>query len=311
MPISGETIASQLNISRAAVCKNIKHLKEEGYQIEAATNRGYILSSVSDIISKEGILPFLLDQYKNIPIETFKTIDSTNLYAKRLAVDGAESGTCVIAEEQTKGRGRRGRDFYSPKGYGIYMSLILRLNLNLLDSVLITTAASVAVSRAIESVTTISPKIKWVNDLYVNGKKVCGILTEAVTDFETGTIDSVVLGIGINFYQNPDGFPDELTQKAGALFGQKPTHITRNQLCAAIINEMLNIVQSLSTRAYLSEYKERCLVLNQKIAVITINGSRLATALDIDSNGGLIVRYEDGQLDTLNSGEITIRPQTL
>ena len=204
--VSGEELAQQLQISRSAIWKAISELKKEGYQIISVTNKGYCLSDATDVISAEGIGPYLTNGSQDM-IHVFKTVDSTNLVAKKMALEQAPHGTVVLAEEQTAGRGRMGRSFHSPAGSGIYMSFILRPNLTSNDAVLITTAASVAVARAIEEVTHIHTGIKWVNDVYMNGKKICGILTEALTDFESGGIESIILGIGINFSTAVSSFP--------------------------------------------------------------------------------------------------------
>ena len=307
-PTSGEAIANQLEVSRAYVWKTIKKLKEEGYKIEATQNRGYILSSNNDIISIEGIQPFLLPQYQDLSIEVYKSIDSTNTEAKKRAVSFASHGSVIISEEQTAGRGRRGRSFFSPKGLGIYMSFILRPDVNSQDSVLITTATSVAVSRAIEKVTGIKCQIKWVNDLYYQNKKVCGILTEAVSNFETGEIDSIILGIGVNFCFDTDTLPNDLKDIAGSLYTTKPESVTRNMLCAHIINEVMTICDHLNERVFLTEYKEKSMVLGKMVYVIGQDDKVPALAMDLDSSGGLIVRFESGEVKTLNSGEISIRP---
>ena len=169
--VSGEELAQQLQISRSAIWKAISELKKEGYQIISVTNKGYCLSDETDVISAEGIGPHLTYGSQDM-IHVFKTVDSTNLVAKKMALEQAPHGTVVLSEEQTAGRGRMGRSFHSPAGSGIYMSFILRPNLISNDAVLITTAASVAVARAIEEVTQIHTGIKWVNDIYINGKRI-------------------------------------------------------------------------------------------------------------------------------------------
>lgn len=309
IPISGEALANRIGISRAAIWKAIHKLKEEGYQITATTNKGYCLTCNNDVISSQGIRPFLAPSNKEIPIFTYKTIDSTNHFAKKLSLDQAVHGTTVISEEQTAGRGRRGRVFYSPDGLGIYMSMILKLDMNVQDAILITTAASVAVSNAIERVTKTKTSIKWVNDLYKDNKKICGILTEAVNDFETGMIESIILGIGINFVQNEQGFPEDLQQVAGALYQNRPKGITRNQLCGAIINEILTTCNELPQRNFLTTYRERSMVLGKDIYVITHGDKKTAHAIDIDNNGGLVVQFSNGKKTVLNTGEISIRLQ--
>ncbi|MBR0599090.1 biotin--[acetyl-CoA-carboxylase] ligase [Sinanaerobacter chloroacetimidivorans] len=321
--ISGEELANHLEVSRAAIWKAIKELRKEGYAIDAITNKGYCLTEDNDRISVQGILPHLQSANMEEKVFVYKLLESTNLTAKKMALDGAAPGTVVIAEEQSKGRGRMGRSFYSPADSGIYMSLILKPGFDVAKSVLITTAASVAVCKAIEKVTGIRCEIKWVNDIYMKGKKICGILTEAVTDFESGHIEHIILGIGINFTTAKVSFPEELKDIAGSLFHKtedlKKTgtkQISRNQLIAEVINEVLSIHQDLESRSFIPEYKERSFVLGKEINIMqrisSSSGSDVpppvpATAVDIDSDGGLVVRYEDGSTDTLNSGEISIR----
>lgn len=306
-PISGEAIATELKVSRAYVWKVIKNLKEEGYHIKATQNLGYILEDSTDVISKEGIIPHLVPSNRDNTIHIYKSIDSTNIQAKKLALDGAPHGTVLIAEEQTAGRGRRGRNFYSMSGLGIYISFILRPQLSFQDSVLITTAASVAASRAIEQVTGIKTGIKWVNDLFYGKRKVCGILTEAVTDLESGQIDALVLGIGINYCLDQTTIPSELKEIVGSLFDEKPATITRNQLCATLINEVMELCNHLSERSFLTEYKEKSLVIGERIKIISNEDITEAFAVDIDSSGGLIVQLDSGEMKILNSGEISIR----
>lgn len=315
--VSGEELANQLQVSRAAIWKAIQELRKEGYTIDAITNRGYSLSSESDVLSIQGIQPYLRHQEVSDKIQVFKTLESTNQTAKRLALDGAPVGTAVISEEQTKGRGRRGRSFFSPSDSGIYMSMLLEPRFDVSKSVLITTAASVAVCKAIEKVCGIDCQIKWVNDVYYRNKKICGILTEAVTDFESGHIESIILGIGVNFSTAKSAFPQELTETAGSLFeGISTGEISRNRLIAEIIDQVLTINDQLESRAFIPEYKKRSFVLGKDIRVFqTITPASdpdaeeapIAKAVDIDDDGGLVVQYQDGSIATLNSGEISIR----
>lgn len=317
LTISGEELASRLNLSRAAIWKAIRELRREGYSIDAITNKGYCLAQDSDLLSVEGILPHIKNKLLMDRIHVFKSLESTNLTAKKIALDGALPGTVVISEEQTKGRGRMGRSFYSPPAGGIYMSFILEPRFDVTKSVLITTAASVAVCKAIETVTGISCQIKWVNDIYMGTKKICGILTEAVTDFESGHIDYIILGIGINYSTSEAAFPKELSGIAGSLFEDSSDNgITRNRLIAEVINQVLEINEKLETREFIEDYKSRSFVLGKDIRIIPTAGLDKernladgipATAVDIDGNGGLVVRYQDGSVGTLNSGEISIR----
>lgn len=304
--ISGQELADILSVSRTAVWKAINLLKEEGYPIEAASNKGYSLSVSSDFLSSEGIRLFLNEEYKNIPITVYKTIESTNSEAKLLAVQNAEHGTIVVSEEQTKGRGRFGRDFFSPSDSGIYMSIILKPKLNMENAVLITTAAAVAICDAIEKFTNKVSRIKWVNDIFIGDRKVCGILTEAVTNFESGMMESVIVGIGINVKTKNEDFPLELQDTAGSIFNDDDTFI-RNQLAAEIINNVLKISMTLEDKSFMQIYKERSLILGEQILYKKNNNWYEGQALDIDDFGGLVVYTSDGQKITLNSGEVSIK----
>lgn len=304
---SGEQLASAMKVSRSAIWKAIKALKEEGYEIESVTNKGYCLKDQSDIMSPEGIRPWLFPKSRELNINVYKTIGSTNQEAKKLALEGAKAGTVIISEEQTQGRGRMGRTFYSPPRSGIYLSLVLRPRVNPNEAMLLTTGASVGVRRAIKKVTGIDTQIKWVNDLYLNDLKIAGILTEAVTNFENGQFEFVIIGIGVNFKEPDEAFPEELKEIAGALFDKKPDALTRNRLAAEIINEVLEICTDLGNRDFLSEYKAHSLVLGKPIRVLRQEKWETAIAMNINDDGGLVIKNESGKIETLNSGEISIR----
>lgn len=303
--ISGQELAEKLGVSRTAVWKAINSLKEEGYEINGVSNKGYSLSISSDVLSSEGIRPFLNNEYKDIPITVYKTIGSTNTEAKLLTMQNAPHGTVILSEEQTSGRGRMGRSFYSPSDSGIYMSIILKPNLDISDSVLITTAAAVAVCVAIDKFTESEPKIKWVNDIFINDKKVCGILTEAVTDIESGTINSVIVGIGLNV--KTENFPNEIKETAGAIFSSHNSNSIRNQLSAEIINNVLYMLDNLKNREFLKIYKERSMIIGERIKYLKNNQWYEGYAEDIDEYGGLVVFHDDGSKETLHSGEISVR----
>lgn len=303
--ISGQELAEKLGVSRTAVWKAINSLKNEGFLIEGVSNKGYSLAVSSDLLSSEGICLYLENEYKNIPITVYKTINSTNTEAKLMIMNNAVHGTVIISEEQLSGRGRMGRAFYSPSQSGIYMSIILKPNLSSNDSILITTAVAVAVSLAIEKVTGVVTKIKWVNDIYLNDKKICGILTEAVTDMESGTINSVVVGIGINV--KTEVFPKEIENIAGSILKTKENKFIRNQLAAEIINNILSILSDISSRKFIELYKERSMILGERVRYCKDNQWYEGYAQDIDTNGGLIIFHDDGHKEILNSGEITVR----
>jgi len=310
-PISGAAIARSLNISRAAVWKAIEELRKAGHSIDAATNRGYSLAESSDLLSVEGILleseglPLAREQ-----IHIFKTIDSTNHIAKKMAVEGAPHGSVFLAEEQTQGRGRRGRSFCSPSGSGLYMSILLRPEGNTEQAILTTSAAAVAVSRALSKLTGLDAKIKWVNDIFIHGKKVCGILTEAVSDFESGSIEALVLGIGINVSTKEEAFPEDVRAVAGSLDLETGVKPSRNALAAAVLREVFALAANPKPEEFMEEYRSRCFLLGQDILVLPGGAdSYEATAISIDDRGALIVETKKGKRQTLNSGEVSVRPR--
>ncbi|MCI6027234.1 MAG: biotin--[acetyl-CoA-carboxylase] ligase [Oscillospiraceae bacterium] len=304
--VSGEVLAQSLGVSRAAVWKAIKSLQGEGYRISAGTNRGYRLEEYPDLLTAEGISAMLPLELAQLDLRVFDEIDSTNLEAKRLAMTGL-SRCAVIADRQTAGRGRLGRSFYSPPGCGIYTSLLLRPRPDqLADVTLLTTAAGVAVCRALQKAAGVQAEIKWVNDLYLNGKKICGILTEGVTDFESGMIESIVIGYGVNFRDDAH-LPEELRPIVGSVFGAEPPTVTRSALAAAMLAELLPLAEDLSSRSFLPEYRRRSMLLGREIVFSRAGGRFAAVAEGIDDNGGLVVRLPDGSRETLRSGEVSVR----
>ena len=308
--ISGEQIAGKLGLSRNAVWKAIKELRSDGYKIEAVTNKGYCLCADNDILSVQGILPFLKDKDVGENIMIFETLESTNKTAKELSISGAKHGTVVLARSQTAGRGRYARQFHSPPG-GIYLSFILHPDrLSLETPTLITAIAAVAVCRAVETVATDSPRIKWVNDIFSNGKKICGILTEAVTDFESGNIQWVVVGIGVNFNTKRQDIPKDLRGIIGSIFAEGNPIVTRNQLVGEIINQVL-CGTTYGREQILCEYKKRLMMLGEQITVVSKKETYRATAMDIDGSGHLIVKKENDEICTLSGGEISIKGKTL
>ncbi len=307
--LSGEALSEKLGISRTAVWKAIRTLREEGYTVKAVTNRGYRLIHDEDIITEESLRAHLLPIYKNNRLYIYDTLDSTNNRAKQLALENAPHGTTVIAMQQTAGKGRLGRSFFSPRE-GIYLSIIIKPTFDLSKSVLVTAAASVAVAQAIESICGRQAQIKWVNDVYLDGKKICGILTEGITDFETGHIESLVIGIGVN--TSVKDFPDELRDTVGAVDGD----YSRSALAAEIISRMLNFAENIEFREFIQDYRDRSMVIGKNVTVYKgvysiapekeLEG-RSAKVLGIDEDGGLEVLYTDGKHETLTSGEISVR----
>lgn len=307
--ISGERLAGLLGVSRNAVWKAINELKKDGYNIMAVTNKGYCLSDDNDIISAEGIKPFLSETAKPFAdnIHIFKTLESTNKTAKEMAVAGAEHGTVVISDSQEMGRGRYSRYFFSLSGCGLYMSIILRPEkIHFKNPTSVTAFTAVSVCEAIEKVSDRTPKIKWVNDVFIDGKKVCGILTEAVADFESGALEWIVLGIGINVCIKKVDFPLELQDIATSIFPDNSMHGIRNKLSAEILNRILGVETFPGEEAVFKKYKARLMMLGKEITVFHNQTEFKATAIDIDNEGHLVVKKDNGEIFTLYSGEIRI-----
>jgi BirA family biotin operon repressor/biotin-[acetyl-CoA-carboxylase] ligase len=303
--MSGQQLADTLNVTRASVWKSIKALQDEGYKIVATTNRGYVLEETNDILSEQSLRACLGEEYRDVDIFTFKTSPSTNAEAMtRLMNGGLTHGTLIVADEQTKGRGRMGKSFFSPKS-GIYMSVCLCKSIERMQDVMvITPAAAVAVRSAIAKLTGIDAKIKWVNDIYIDKKKVCGILTQADIDFESGKAGTFIVGIGINFVEQD--FPDEIKQRACALFQGQPT-ITRSQLIGEIYRNLIKLTDDLTDRRFMLSYKQHSLVMNREISY-TYNGEdKSGKVIDIDGDGGLVVQENGGGIRNLTCGEISIR----
>ena len=251
-PLSGEVLAEELGVSRTAVWKAIKDLQKAGHAIAAAQNRGYTLDTDSEVLSEQGVRLFLRNKSLNLVVA--QELESTNLTAKQMAAAGAPHGTLVVADSQTAGRGRRGRSFASPPGTGLYISMVLRSALPMQSAVLVTSAAAVAVCRAVERAAGKRLDIKWVNDLFYRGKKCCGILTEAAADVETGGVDYLVVGIGLNLLPPEGGWPEELAEIAASIF-TPGEHVGRCRIAAAIADELLVLCAALPDTSFMAEYR--------------------------------------------------------
>lgn len=236
----------------------------------------------------------------------FEELDSTSIYAKAMAKEGASEGTVIIADRQLGGYGRMGRSFHSPKGTGLYMSIILRPCLSPEKTLYITTAAAVAVAQVLCEVASAEFGIKWVNDIYLNGKKVCGILTEAGFS-NNGRLDYAVLGIGINISLPKEGFPDEIKESATAAFDAPINKETRMKLTDMIVDKFFEYYKKLEDKEYLPYYKAKNITVGKEVTVITSSESYPACVLDIDDEFHLIVKNNKGNIITLSSGEVSIK----
>lgn len=296
--ISGQQLAGQLGVSRAAVHKAAAALTAQGYALEAVSRRGYRLLG-GDPFCAEAVGPY------PAPVQVYDTLESSNRTAKLLALDGAPHGTLVLTAHQSAGRGRLGRVFESPSGKGVYLSVLLRPAASAQTA---TIGAAVAVCRAVQELCGLELGIKWVNDLYYQGKKVCGILTEAGTDLESGRLEWLVVGIGLNLTSRPEDWPEELRPIAGSLYPGGPAPVSRAALAGAIARELLGLCPDFDC---LDEYRTRCFVPGHWVTVCTGTESYAAKAVDIDDAGRLIVQREGGRTEALCHGEVSIRPSPL
>lgn len=304
---SGEEIAARLAVSRAAVWKAVNGLRKEGYEIDAVSNKGYRLAADTDILSTQGIEKYQDPVCRTLNLCVLPEAESTNTLLREKANAGAPEGTVILANTQTKGRGRRGRSFYSPADTGLYLSILLRPDGMTPDqAVKITTMAAVAVCEAVEEISGKETWIKWVNDIYQEGRKISGILTEASVSMENGSVESVILGIGINVYPPESGFPEDIRETAGSAFDGKQND-GKNRLAAGVLNYFFKEYERIDRTDYVEKYRAKSLVVGKEITILSPSGNRQATALDVDQDCHLIVRYENGQTERLSSGEISIR----
>lgn len=302
--ISGQKIGDALHMTRANVWKEIEKLRKEGYHIDSIRNKGYCLLSRNNNLSRSMIRSYLNENTVS-DIEILDAIDSTNNYAKKIAQDESINNYCIITDHQTKGRGRRGRSFYSPDKNGIYLSLILRPQLKVEDAQLITIIAALAVVDAIKSCYGIKTDIKWLNDIYLDQKKLAGILTEGEIVLENTSYRYLVVGIGINIFYDSN-LPEALKDIYTALEVAVGQDLDRDYLAAAIINHFYAYYRKLETdkEAIINQYKAYCFILSQEISIKGQEGKFIAR--DINQSGHLIVEDKTGTLQALNSGEISI-----
>ena len=307
--VSGQKMSQQLGVSRAAVWKAIDRLRAEGYTIESATNRGYRLTGAPNRLSQAGVLRALGTHPWLDRIEVLDTVDSTNTYAKAKAAQGAPHGTVILSDCQTGGRGRRGRSFSSPKGMGVYCSVVLRYDVPPDKLLHLTTVIAEATRRAIVEVTGLPAKIKWTNDLVLDRRKLCGILTELSLEAETGRTDYVIPGTGVNCGQSEADFPPEIRDMAISLEQALSAPVDRCRLAAEMIRQYHLASEDMlkNPAPWLDGYRANCLTLGQDVKILQGDTVRQAHAEDIDDEGGLVVRLPDGSRETIRSGEVSVR----
>lgn len=305
--VSGQELCDRLGVSRTAVWKTINKLKEEGYEIEAIQNKGYRLLSYPDVVTESEIKSRLETEWAGNTVVYAEVVDSTNNLAKRLGEEGKSHGTLAIAEEQTAGKGRRGRSWSAPPGFGIWMSLLLRPNLNPSCASMLTLVSGLSVTRAIEEVTGLKVQIKWPNDIVYEGKKICGILTEMSAEMEG--IHYVVVGIGINV--NIEEFPEELKQKATSLKIICGKKIDRVEIVTAFLkyfeSDYSKFLKTEDLELLKTDYEYRLVNLNQKVNILDGKKGYIGTAIGIEKDGGLLVEKEDKSVIAVTSGEVSVR----
>ena len=305
--VSGEKISKLLGVSRSAVNLAIKSLRNDGYDILSSTNRGYFLKSAADKIDAREISAHLPAQ-RMLSVRCEDTVDSTNNLLRELAFKGAPDGQVVVANEQTQGRGRRGRTFVSPKDKGIYLSMLFRPNTLPSDTAEITAWTAVAVRNAVKRICGIYPSIKWVNDLLINGRKICGILTEVSIESESGLVQHIIIGVGVNVNESPRDFPEELQKVASSLFIETGKNFSRAALAAAIIEEMDNMRASWphDKEQYLKAYTENNFTIGKKVSVLYGASEKYGFAEKINDDFSLAVRFVDGTAANVSSGEVKL-----
>ena len=306
--LSGEEISRRLGVTRMAVSNAVKALRKEGYVIDSATNRGYRLQECPDNLSSGDLFAHLTEERQQT-VRCFDRIDSTNSYLKREAVNGGPNGLVAVANEQTAGRGRSGRSFFSAANCGIYLSILFRPHCEPQKTMTLTAHAAVAVCEALERACGVKTEIKWTNDVVLNGKKLCGILTEITLECESGLVDSVVIGIGINVNYRREDFPEALHDIAGSIFSETGTRVDRAKLTAEMIKALdrMHEAWEQNPKAYLDAYRARCSTTGKEVRVLRGDSVRDAFALEITDEFALRVRYNDGTEEILNSGEVSVR----
>lgn len=306
--ISGQGISEKLGVSRTAIWKYINVLKEDGYEIESVSKKGYRLLSSPDLLSFEELSENLHTKYIGKNLMYFQTIDSTNNKAKELALNGYPNGTIIISEEQTLGRGRLGRSFVSPKYKGIWLSIILRPDIDPMNVPKVTQVGAAAVIRTLKDLD-IKAYVKWPNDIILNNKKVCGILTEM--SGELNKVNYVVMGIGINANIDVGDFPEELRNTATSISCEVGRYINRKEIVSSLLNNFETLYDEFekkeSIATSISICKENSILIGKDVRIINRGKESIGKAIDLTDEGELLVQFNDGRVEKIISGEISIR----
>ena len=305
--ISGQELCERFQVSRTAVWKVVRQLEAEGYEIEAVRNRGYRLKTAGDILSQAEILSSIRGSWAGREILYLDEVDSTNTAAKKAAENGAVHGTLVVSERQTGGKGRRGRAWDSPRGTGIFMTLILRPNMAPVHASMLTLVAALAVADGIRECTGAESLIKWPNDIVMSGKKICGILTEMSADPDC--INYVAVGIGINV--NMEEFPEEIRGVAASIFTETGKKTKRSLLISAVMAAFERyyevFMKTTDMSGLLEDYNGKLANCGRTVRVLDPAGEYSGTAIGIDREGELLVEMEGTTVRRVLSGEVSVR----
>lgn len=306
--LSGEELGARFGVTRSAISLCVQRLREEGYVIDARHKRGYRIIAAPDALQAPQLRPLLGDELME-RVHLYDSVESTNTVLAKAADSGAPDGSYVLANEQTAGRGRRGRSFVSPRGKGIYLSVLLRPHTAPEELMDLTAWTAVAIRRAVYAACGVKAGIKWVNDLILDGRKICGILSEMALEGESREVRHVIIGIGINVTQEEEDFPPELRQTAGSLRMSLRRKPSLPQLAAQMILAMEQLRRDWprEKETYLKEYREADILDGQEIRVLSGESERDAKALGISPDFGLLVEYRDGAREELRFGEVSIR----
>ncbi len=306
--VSGEALSENLKVSRTTVWKQIKTLLSDGYEIESAPRKGYRISLPADILSPEEVRPGLKTEvFGQREYFYYREIDSTNNRARILASEGYPEGTIVVAEMQSAGRGRRGRSWYSPAGQGIYVSVILRPLLPLKEISRVSLVTAVAVAETVQSELHLQPRIKWPNDILIEGKKIAGILSEAVTDIDG--IEYIVAGIGLNVNNQILDFPADFRTPATSARAENHRPDSRIRVLQGLLLHLESYYKDLRAGNFthvLEKGRSLSMVIGREVRLDTVNGFIVGEAIDIDDSGFLLLRHRQGTIQTIMSGEISI-----
>jgi len=309
--VSGEGVSEQLGITRAAVWKAVSALRRDGYEIEARKSQGYRLMDIPDRLTETEIRANLGEtKLVGRKLCCFESVDSTNSFLKRAASEGVVDGTVAVADEQTGGRGRRGRSFMSPAGKGVYLSVLMRPPVEPNRLLPITGFGAVAVCNAVERIAGVRPRIKWANDLVLGGKKLCGILTELSMEGESGALQYVIMGIGINVAHTREDFPEELRNIATSLAIETGKSISRAALAAAMIEELDALYVALlrhKLAPYLEVYRRDCLTIGREVQLLWQDTHEKVLATGVDEELGLEVLRKNGTKEVIRTGEVSVR----